>query len=832
MKAVIMAGGEGTRLRPVTCGIPKPMVPVLNKPVMGYIIELLKKHNITDIAATLAYFPAVITDYFGDGGDFGVNLKYYIENAPLGTGGSIKNAEDFLDGTFVIVSGDALTDIDLGKALEFHKSKGSKATLILKRVPIPLEYGVVITDENGKITSFLEKPSWGEVFSDTINTGIYILEPEILDYYKKGDNFDFSKDLFPKLLNDNIPMYGYVTRDYWNDIGDLRVYKEVNFDILMGKVKTDIEYREVKKGIWIGENTDIHESCGLFTPVLIGDNCRIKRGSLLEAAIIGNNTEIGEATSIKKSIIWRNSKIGRNVQSRGSVICSGATIKDGAHLFENTVIGSNTTLETGAIIKPDIKIWPEKVIGEEAIVTQNLVWGTKASKTLFGYRDVSGDVNVNMTPEFASRLGSAFGSTIKEDSRIIVSSDGSNVSEIISEAFIAGVLSTGIGVISIENAVMPIMRFAVRFYKAEGGVHIWKDYNVENKVHLEFSNNEGINIDRSIEKKIENSFTREDFKRCNADRIKDIVRVENFADYYIQNGTNMLKNYNSIKDSKLKLVVGSMSKRVSELAASYFRNLGCSVEAVTFDEEFAQGGLAKRIYADNNRIAELTVKYGACMGVVLNEDGESAVLIDHKGRIFDKDKQLALTSLIILKNGMDKRLIVPHTASRVIEKMAECYNIEVVRTKNTPAAIMKEMFEHKLGLEESLFQYILNFDGIWGVGSLLDFMAGNSVILYDLINELPHFHMEKNEVQCDWRYKGRVIREIIEENKDREIELFEGVRINSENGWVLILPDSERPICNIYAEGTSEEYARELAAEFTERIKSIVSVQDGCSNKC
>jgi mannose-1-phosphate guanylyltransferase/phosphomannomutase len=172
---------------------------------------------------------------------------------------------------------------------------------------------------------------------------------------------------------------------------------------------------------------------------------------------------------------------------------------------------------------------------------------------------------------------------------------------------------------------------------------------------------------------------------------------------------------------------------------------------------------------------------------------------------------------------LGKRIIVPHTASRVIEKMAECYSIEVVRTKNTPAALMKGMFEHKAGLEDSMLQYILSFDGIWGIGSLLDFMAGNSVVLYDLVNELPHFYMEKNEVKCDWQHKGRVIREIIEENKNKEIELFEGVRINSENGWVLILPDSERPVCNIYTEGVSEEYAKELAAEFTDRIKSIVS---------
>ncbi|HOR85878.1 MAG TPA: sugar phosphate nucleotidyltransferase [Bacillota bacterium] len=824
MKAVIMAGGEGTRLRPVTCGIPKPMVPVLNKPVMEYTIELLKKHNIKDIAATLAYFPSVITDYFGDGGDFGVRIKYYIEHTPLGTGGSVKNAEDFFSDTFIIISGDALTDMDLVKAVEFHKSRESKATLVLKKVSIPLEYGVVIIDASGRIKSFMEKPSWGEVFSDTINTGIYVLEPEVLDYYKKGDSFDFSKDLFPKLLKDNIPMYGYVSEDYWNDIGDLKIYRDVNFDILMGKVRTDINCRKYGDGIWIGDNSEVPESCTFKAPVLIGNNCIIKSRAIIEASIIDNDVEIGEVTSIKKSIIWKNSRIGRNVQCRGAVLCSGVTVKNGVSIFENTVIGNNTTLETGAVIKPDIKIWPEKVIEADAVVAQNLVWGTKASKTLFGYRDISGDVNVSLTPEFASRIGSAFGSILKEDSRIIISSDGSSAAEIIMESLISGILSTGIGVIRIDEAIMPIMRFAVRFYKAEGGVHIWKDFSEENKVHLEFSNREGISIDRATEKKIENSFAREDFKRCNADRIKDIIRVDNFTDFYIQNGINLLKHPDRIKDYNLKLMVASLSKRVADIAVSYLKTLGCSVETdISYGKDYVMPWDVKERNAYNEYIAELTVKNGACMGIVLGEDGENSVLIDHSGRVLDKDKKLALVSLIILKSGLGKKLIIPHTASKVIEKMAECYKIEVVRTKNAPAAIMKGMLECKAGSEGSMFQYILNFDGIWGMGSLIDFLTDNSVILYDLINELPRFYMEKHEVKCDWRHKGRVIREIIEENRNKEIELFEGVRINNENGWVLILPDSERPICSIYAEGMSEEYAKELAAEFTNKIKSIVS---------
>lgn len=826
MRAVIMAGGEGTRLRPVTCGIPKPMVPILNKPVMEYTIELLKKHKIEDIAATLAYFPKVVTDYFGSGSDWGVNLKYYIESTPLGTGGSVKNAEDFLNDTFIIISGDALTDIDVRRAAEYHKSKSSKATLVLKKVSIPLEYGVVITDDTGRIIRFLEKPSWGEVFSDTINTGIYILEPEVLNYYKKGDNFDFSKDLFPKLLKDNIPMYGYITDEYWNDIGDLKVYKEVNFDMLSGKVKTAVPYKELQNKVWVGENTRIAQDCEMIPPVLIGSNCIIKGGTVLESAIIGDNSEIAEKTSIKRSIIWKNANIGSNVQCRGSVICSGVCAKNGSHLFENTVIGSNTMLETGVIIKPDIKVWPEKVVGEDAIVNQNLVWGTKVSKTLFGFKDINGDVNTNLTPEFSSRLGSAFGSTLNEGSKVIISSDGSSSAEIIKESLTSGILSTGNEVIDIQSALMPIMRYAVKFYNADGGVYIWKDYGDDNKIHIELVNSIGINIDRSAERKIENNFVREDFKRCNADRIKGIIKKSGFTDYYIQYGINLLTNFNRIKSSHIKLMVGSHSEQVMTIAKSYLMNLGCIVEQ---DYLISKRSAAHEKPSHNQycqRIAELTVKSGASMGLVFSEDGENVVLIDHKGRIIDRDLHMALISLIILKTGLDKKLIVPHTASRVIEKMAEYYNMEVVRTKSSPADVMKAMLDDNGSLENSIFQYILNFDAIWGAGSLIDFMVGNSVTLYDLVNELPHFHIEKKEVKCDWRYKGRVIREIIDENKNKEIELFEGVKINGENGWVLILPDGEKPICNIYAEGVSEEYAKELAAIFTDKINNIISATD------
>lgn len=295
-----MAGGKGTRLRPLTCDIPKPMVPILNKPVMEYSIDLLRKHGINDIAVTMAYMPSIIMDYFEAGDRWNVNLEYFIEDIPLGTGGSVKNAQEFLDDTFIVISGDALTDLDISEAIEYHRQK-SKATIVLRREDVPLEYGVVITDESGKVIRFLEKPSWSEVFSDTVNTGIYILEPEVLDYFDKDVNFDFSKDLFPKLLEDKIPMYGYITQDYWNDIGDLNSYMETHFNILDRKVCVDINAREIEKGIWIEDGVEIGKNTILHSPVYIAENSSIKDNvNINEYSIIGPNCDIGNHSSLKK----------------------------------------------------------------------------------------------------------------------------------------------------------------------------------------------------------------------------------------------------------------------------------------------------------------------------------------------------------------------------------------------------------------------------------------------------------------------------------------------------------------------------------------------------
>lgn len=819
IKAVIMAGGEGTRLRPLTCGMPKPMVPVLNRPVMEYTIDLLKKHNIGDVSVTLAYLPSAITEHFDNGERWGVNLNYFIEQTPLGTGGSVKNAGENLNSTFIVISGDALTDLNLKEAVDFHRTKGSKATLVLKREPVPLEYGVIITDENGRIIRFLEKPSWGEVFSDTINTGIYILEPEVLDYYKPGENFDFSKDLFPKLLGDKIPMYGYVTKDYWCDIGDLESYKQTQFDMLKDNIDTVINARQTEEGLWMGEGVEIGANVAISPPVYLGRNCSIAEGCDIHPfTVIGENCRIGRNTTLKKSVLWNNISIGEYCHLRGTVVCSNVHIKNGVSLLENSVIGMDSTINSKVTVKPGIKIWPEKAIDEGKMVTQNLIWGTKGKKTIFGHRDIKGSVNTDITPEFASRLGSAFATLRGEDSFIITSCDNTRGAKLVKDSVMCGILSTGAGAIDIKNASAPANRFAVTYFKADGGIHIRGDCQSQDLVYIELVGGNGANINRGMERRIENLFNRDDYGRCSGARISEPVTVDGFTSIYLKNGAAVLDSLNEIKMKSPGILVSARSGNVLTLATEFLKYIGCDIKACHYDS----GGYPP---AGDFKIsvARQVLEQKLQMGIIFSENGENLILIDDKGNIIDSEKYIALVSLIALKTGFGNKLVLPYTASETIETMAEGYGVKVVRTKSSPSNWMNEMLKAGSTGEGEKLQYALNFDAIWGAGRIIDFLVINKMKLSELAEELPAFHYIKKEVQCDWQDKGRIIREIIRHNKDKELELFEGVKIRDNKGWALILPDSERPIFNIYAEGTSEEYAAELSTAVSEKVMELIN---------
>ncbi len=812
MKAVIMAGGEGSRLRPLTCNRPKPMVPIANKPVMEHIIELLKKYGIRDIAVTLQYMPEKIKDFFGDGSEFGVNLKYFTEDVPLGTAGSVKNAEEFLDETFIVISGDALTDINLQEALEFHKKNSSIATLVLKKVECPIEYGVVVTAADGKIRRFLEKPSWGEVFSDTVNTGIYVLSPEVLNYFEKGVVFDFSKDLFPILLKKEEPMYGFVTQDYWCDIGDLDAYVGVHADILDKRVNVSIAAREIRQGVWVSEGAVISKEAIIKPPVLIGRNSVIKDGSILgQYSIIGEECHISEGSTTKRSILWNSCNLKNNVQLRGSILCSNVKCREKTAAFEGTVVGENCILGENSLIKPGIKIWPEKHIDMGTEVCSNIVWGSRYSKNLFGRRGISGEINVDITPEFASRLAAAYGAVCKKGAGLAVSCDEADYLKMIKNACVSGALSAGAGVYDLGTSLLPVVRSAVRYYNLVGGIHI-SEGNKKGRIVIDILDNLGRNISRNQERKIENCYIREDFARCEADEIKEIINVPDHKVFYIRS----IINHTISENHDLKIALVAPSGDLKNIVSSLLNELSCRYEFVNTKQTHDK---RKSLFSDLKMLSQVVRHGGFDVGVYFANSYDKIFLVDTKGRIIADDLYIALISYIHLKSKAGSKVIVPLNASTVIEKMAGEDKDRVVRTKTSTKELMSRILEDKH--DESMLDFFaMNFDPIEAFVRIIDYMALSETSLSSIVDLIPDFHIIKKEVKCSWSAKGKVIRAIIEENSD-SVETVEGVKVVGEKGWVLVLPDAEKPVCKVIGEGYTQEFAHELTDIFVDKVKSI-----------
>ena len=372
MKAMVLAAGLGTRLRPLTGSISKPMAPIVNRPVMYHILRLLKHHGITQAVANLHYHPHAITNYFGKGQKLDIDLRYSLEAELLGTAGGVKKVQKFIgDETFIVISGDALTDIDLGRLIEQHRRAGGIATLALKKVEDPSSFGVVILDKNNRILGFQEKPEPGEELSNLCNCGIYIFEPEVFDHIPKDTFYDYGKQVFPDFVSREIRFHGFEIDGYWNDVGSLDQYRIGNFDALTGKVDVEIPGREVKEDIFVGEGTSIAGSAILKPPILLGSNCRVgEKVSLTGPLVIGDQSIIEDGASLEGVIKWRAAQTGAGAKVLGGIIGSGAHLRDDVQMHNRAVVGDRCVIGAGSVLAPEVRLEPFTVIDADTYVRE------------------------------------------------------------------------------------------------------------------------------------------------------------------------------------------------------------------------------------------------------------------------------------------------------------------------------------------------------------------------------------------------------------------------------------------------------------------------------
>jgi len=828
MRAVVMAGGEGTRLRPLTTRRPKPMVPIVNRPLLEHTIDVLKQSGIREIVATLQYLPDLIENHFQDGSQFGAKIDYLREEKPLGTAGGVKRAEEFLDGTSIVFSGDVLSDIDLSRAIRFHKRKGAIATILLTRVPNPIEYGVVITNEEGQIKQFLEKPGWGEVFSDTINTGIYVLEPEVLRYVPSQTEFDFSKNLFPKLLEMNEPLFGYVGDGYWCDIGNPIQYLQANHDALRGLIKLRIPGSE-KNGVWIDLDAEIEKNVKINSPVLIGKNSRILRGAkITEFSIIGDGVTIDEGATIKRSVIWNHSLIGPKADLAGCVVGEKCHIRDGATLLEGAVVSDECVVGRGATIKSGIRVWPGKMIEAGSIVNMDLKWGMRWMTTLFGAYGITGLANIEITPEFSSKLGVALGSFLGRGAKVVVGRDTHRVSRMVKRALIAGLTAVGVDVYNLRICPAPVTRYMIRSLGADAGVMI-KVLEIDPRsVSIQFYDSNGMELDRGSEKKIEGIFFREQFHRVLSDEVGDIVYPARISEFYRE---DLLRAFNqeTMRKVGLNVVIDCANGAGSMVAPVVLGELGCQVTTLNarFDEFFGPRTF-EQIPSSILNLARVVKALDADLGIALDGDADRAMFVDEEGSVLSGDASLGMFSREIIKEKKGGTIIVPTSSSRIINRIVEPSGGKVIRCKLGARPLLDAITLHNaiFGGEESggfVFpDFQKGYDGIFAAAKLISVLARDSVKLSTLHRDLPSFYMAKQAVSVSWDLRGGIMRSLIEEFRDRQIDTIDGLKIFYDDNWVLIHPSSEEPVINLLAEAPSKEAADNLIQEYSSRIRELM----------
>jgi mannose-1-phosphate guanylyltransferase/phosphomannomutase len=826
MKAVVMAGGEGTRLRPLTSNQPKPMVSIVGKPCMEHIIELLQRHGFQDVIVTVAFLPQAIRSYFGGGESLGVDISYSVEESPLGTAGSVRLAAARLDDTFLVISGDALCDLDLTKLVEFHREKKSSVTIGLKSVENPLEFGIVVTDGDGRIERFLEKPSWGQVFSDTINTGIYVLEPEVLRHIPTDRPFDFSKELFPLLLEMGRPMYGYVMDGYWQDIGNLDQYRQANFDALDEHVQLNVSGIRIRGNVWVGEGVDLHDLDAIEGPAFLGNYARVApEASVGPYSVLGTSVTLRERARTSRSIVDASTSIGRSTVVEGAIIGRSCDVRAHVRVHEGVAIGDQVTIGDECVIMPGVRIYPYKEVETGSQIFESLIWESRGTTRIFRGDGVSGLVNVDLTPDLALRLASALGTALRRGERVVASREGGAACRLIKRVMISGVAATGVHVADLRVIPAAVARHLVKSEGFAAGFHVGISPSDPEAIRIQFMQAPGIEMSAAMQAEVEKHFTRGELRRVPAGDLGGASYPSRVTEGYATDLLSTLR-VGAIRERHFRIVVDYGFSAASYVLPLVLGPLGVEVVAVhafPSDGDSGPHGLASSI----GQAKRLVAAVGADFGAVFDSAGERLYLIDEQAHEVPVELALLLYLRLIGSNGHPGKLAFPVTVTSQVDRLVEGTDFEIVRTQASLQALTQAAAKEGVIFAGSVNggyvfpEFLPGYDAVASLANLLELLTPVQRPLSELVAELPRPTLVHRQIPCPWTMKGLVMRLLNERFAGRDVDLTDGIKVFEERGWAQALPDPDEPLIHLYAEGETASDSEELAAELQTIVEEI-----------
>ncbi len=764
MKAVIMAGGEGSRLRPLTCTLPKPMAKILGKPIMEYILDSLISGGVDTASVTLGYLPHIIEKHF-ENGYKNMKLNFIREDEPLGTAGGVKNAAADFDEPFFVVSGDALCNFDFEKIMTYHKASGAMITVVAVDTKDPREYGVVKVGGENRVVGFVEKPSWAQAVSNLANTGVYVINPECLKLIPKGKKYDFAADLFPLMLERDMPIYCYHTGDYWCDVGSIEAYLKCQRDVLDGKIQPPTGH--AASGIFVKEKLPDGDY-SIVPPVYIGADVDIGDGAVIGPyAVVDDKCCVGANAKLRYCTVLENSWLAADSSVTGALVCSGAALKSGAAMFENSVAGAGCVIGEGASVKPNIFVWPGKLVGAGASVWANVKYGSIKAEYL-GDNGVDERGGNRLNAETCVRLGAAVAGT-SSGKKTGIGYDGSKSAQIMKLAVTSGLAGAGGAVWDFGECFEVQLNFLVNFCGLNAGLFAAGRSGREIKICGEG----GLSIPRFFEREIESGMAKCEFREIPENEIKEISDMSS---------VKLLYNQELLKQAPQGLE-------------------GVEVEIRCENESI------KTLLT--NSISRLGGREGGRLAFQVDPSGMRLEAETQSGTV-DYEKLLAACCLNEMKNGRD--IAVPYDAPEFLDELAKNCGRKAYRYLSTPADNSDAAARHLAAKQ------VFVRDGLFLAVKLLSIMKERGCTLDALLSEIPEKYIVRKTVSIN--FSPSYLASLVGEESAGIKNNFEGIKLIKSNGRLLIIPERGGGTVRIFAEADSVEAADELCAGVEDIINS------------
>jgi len=834
VKAVIMAGGEGSRLRPLTVTRPKPMIPIVNKPIIVRLIEHVRDSmGVSEIGVTLHYLPNVIMSHLQDGSHLGVKLSYVVEEKPLGTAGGVRNLVSSLgwDDTILVISGDVVTNIDLRKLIKFHQENKADFTMAVRRERDVTRFGIVDLDGDGRVARFKEKPSPGEVFSDVVNTGIYVIEPHVLKILEEKKNLDFASDVIPRLLKGDSRVYGFrVDEFYWSDIGDLEQYRATHIDVLSGSLilPGGIEERLVKQGVYIGEDAvvDVEK---INPPVVVGEGARVISSSIGPYAVIGRNVVVEENSTIENSIIFDNSFIGSSSVIEGAVVGENVRVGDHVVISEGSVIGDETRIGRGVHVKPRVRIWPSKLIDSYTTVASDLRWGVRWSRVLFEPWGITGILNVDLTPEMLVKLGSAMGSVLREGDHLLAGCDATMAGCIGKQSIVLGALSAGVSVLDAGATPLPLISYGVRRLKAKLGVYVNTIQGEYARVRVKVFDGEGKFVSKSMARRIEEVFFREQLRRSGEIESAFIADEGGLSKAYVSEIAGMLASA-ELRTRPVKVLVDCGGGVVANIISEVLYTIGETPYYSNCTEVKSPRHLKKVAFTEifDSTIA-IVKNSGFKLGLIFDNDGDKLVLATGGNGIVGGDRLIALMARIMLEEKPGGRILLPAATPRSILEYVEGIGGKVELADTGLMGLSEKLSDSYIMAADERGGVIYPFfhygpDGVFTAVKILEYSKHFDI--EKAVSEIPEVHKARYEVYIPFEKRGLFAKELSRVIDMREVETVDGFKIFEEDlGWAHLRFSRTEPVLEIIVEPIEDgklELLAKTILDLVERVKQKI----------